>query len=61
MSTLNLTINKQDYQLDNLDSRTTLLDVCRQHLKITGPKKAVTMVNAALVPYLSMGVGSMPV
>ena len=39
MSTLNLTINKQDYQLDNLDSRTTLLDVCRQHLKITGPKK----------------------
>lgn len=39
MPTLNLTINKQDYQLDNLDSRTTLLDVCRQHLKITGPKK----------------------
>ncbi|MFT5097213.1 MAG: xanthine dehydrogenase YagT iron-sulfur-binding subunit, partial [Psychrobacter okhotskensis] len=39
MSTLTLTINKQDYQLDNLDPRTTLLDVCRQHLQITGPKK----------------------
>ena len=39
MSTLTLTINKQDYQLDNLDPRTTLLDVCRQHLRITGPKK----------------------
>ena len=31
MSTLTLTINQQDYQLDNLDPRTTLLDVCRQH------------------------------
>ena len=39
MSTLTLTINKQDYQLENLDARTTLLDVCRQHLRITGPKK----------------------
>ncbi|WP_201595984.1 2Fe-2S iron-sulfur cluster-binding protein [Psychrobacter vallis] len=39
MSTLTLTINKKDYQLDNLDTRTTLLDVCRQHLQITGPKK----------------------
>lgn len=39
MTTLTLSINKQDYQLDNLDPRTTLLDVCRQHLQITGPKK----------------------
>ncbi|MGP9518212.1 MULTISPECIES: 2Fe-2S iron-sulfur cluster-binding protein [unclassified Psychrobacter] len=39
MSTLTLTINKQDYQLESLDARTTLLDVCRQHLQITGPKK----------------------
>ncbi|MBH0006250.1 2Fe-2S iron-sulfur cluster-binding protein [Psychrobacter sp. SWN149] len=39
MSTLTLIINKQDYQLENLDARTTLLDVCRQHLQITGPKK----------------------
>lgn len=39
MSTLTLTINQQEYQLDNLDPRTSLLDVCRQHLQITGPKK----------------------
>ena len=39
MSTLTLTINKQDYQFDDLDPRTTLLDLCRQHLQITGPKK----------------------
>lgn len=39
MTTLTLSINKQDYRLDNLDPRTTLLDVCRQHLQITGPKK----------------------
>lgn len=39
MTTLTLTINKQDYQLDNLDARTTLLDVFRHHLQITGPKK----------------------
>ena len=36
---LTLNINKQEYQFDNLDPRTTLLDVCRQHLQITGPKK----------------------
>ena len=36
---LTLNINKQDYQFDNLDARTTLLDVCRQHLQITGSKK----------------------
>ncbi len=36
---LTLTINKQDYQFDTLDPRTTLLDVCRHHLQITGPKK----------------------
>ena len=36
---LTLTINKQDYPFDDLDPRTTLLDVCRHHLQITGPKK----------------------
>ncbi len=36
---LTLTINKQDYEFDDLDPRTTLLDVCRHHLQITGPKK----------------------
>ena len=39
MSTLTLTINNQQHQLVDLDPRTTLLDVCRQHLQITGPKK----------------------
>ena len=39
MSILTLTINQQDYKFDNLDPRTTLLDVCRHHLQITGPKK----------------------
>lgn len=39
MSNLTLTINQQDYEFDNLDPRTTLLDVCRHHLQITGPKK----------------------
>ena len=39
MSTLTLTINNEDYHFDDLDSRTTLLDVCRQHLQMTGSKK----------------------
>ena len=39
MPTLTLTINKQEHHFDNLDARTTLLDVCRQHLHITGAKK----------------------
>lgn len=39
MTTLTLTINKRDYEFDNLDTRTTILDVCRHHLQITGPKK----------------------
>ena len=39
MSNLTLTINQQDYEFDTLDPRTTLLDVCRHHLHITGPKK----------------------
>ena len=39
MTNLTLTINQQDYDFDNLDPRTTLLDVCRHHLHITGPKK----------------------
>ena len=39
MTNLTLTINKQDYEFDNLDPRTTLLDVCRHHIHITGPKK----------------------
>lgn len=39
MNTLILNINNQDYSFDDLDPRTTILDLCRQHLQITGPKK----------------------
>jgi xanthine dehydrogenase YagT iron-sulfur-binding subunit len=39
MNTLTLNINNQDYSFDDLDPRTTILDLCRQHLQITGPKK----------------------
>lgn len=39
MSTLTLKINNQDHHFDDLDPRTTVLDVCRQHLQMTGSKK----------------------
>ncbi|WP_430738408.1 2Fe-2S iron-sulfur cluster-binding protein [Psychrobacter sp. VH5] len=39
MNTLTLNINNQDYSFEDLDPRTTILDLCRQHLQITGPKK----------------------
>ena len=35
---MKLTINKTDYELD-VDIRTTILDVCREHIGLTGPKK----------------------
>lgn len=39
MTTITLHINGQEHRLDDLDPRTTLLDVCRQHLHLTGSKK----------------------
>lgn len=39
MTTLSLTINNNLYHFEDLDPRTTLLDLCRHHLQITGPKK----------------------
>lgn len=39
MTTLTLTINHQRHVLSDLDVRTTLLDVCRNHLGLTGSKK----------------------
>lgn len=39
MTTLTLTINNNSYQFEDLDPRTTLLDLCRHQLQITGPKK----------------------
>lgn len=38
-STTKLNINQQIYTLSDLDVRTTLLDVCRNHLGLTGSKK----------------------
>ena len=35
---LTLTINQQQHTLTNLDVRTTVLDVCRNHLGLTGSK-----------------------
>lgn len=32
-------INQQDYSVSDLDVRTTLLDLCRNHLGLTGSKK----------------------
>lgn len=39
MTTLTLSINNKSYHFDDLDPRTTLLDLFRHHLQITGPKK----------------------
>ena len=36
---LTLTINQQQHTLTDLDVRTTVLDVCRNHLGLTGSKK----------------------
>lgn len=38
-TTLKLHINGQDYELPDSDVRTTLLDVCRNRLNLTGSKK----------------------
>lgn len=39
MPDITLTINQKSYTLKDLDPRTSLLDACRQHLKLTGSKK----------------------
>lgn len=39
MTTLTLNINNKPYQFEDLDPRTTILDLCCHQLKITGPKK----------------------
>lgn len=36
---LNVTVNKKVYALKNIDSRTTLLDLLRENLQLTGTKK----------------------
>lgn len=39
MPAFTLHINKKPYHFEDLDPRTTLLDLCRHHLHLTGPKK----------------------
>lgn len=39
MPNITLSINQQSYTLTDLDARTSLLDVCRHHLNLTGSKK----------------------
>ena len=39
MSNLTLSINGQTHEFADLDPRTTLLDLCRHHLHLTGSKK----------------------
>ncbi len=42
-----LTVNGRDHQLA-FDTRTSLLDLLREHLQLSGTKKAATTVNAVL-------------
>jgi hypothetical protein len=44
----------------SLDPRSSLLDVLREQLGLTGCKKAATTVSAAPVPYIWMDAGSSP-
>jgi xanthine dehydrogenase YagT iron-sulfur-binding subunit len=46
---VSLRVNGVGHDLD-VDTRTTLLDVLREHLHLTGTKKDVTMASAAPAP-----------
>ena len=56
----NLVVNGVRRTLD-LVPWTTLLDALRDHLALTGKKRAAITVNAAPVPCWSMAGGSIPV
>ncbi len=58
ISTVALTVNGERRELSR--HRTTLLDALREHLKLTGTKRAATTVNAAPVPCWSTVSASMP-
>ena len=55
-----LTVNGVEARLE-VAPWTTLLDALRDHLDLTGTRRAVTMVNAAPAPSLSMIGASIPV
>jgi aerobic-type carbon monoxide dehydrogenase small subunit (CoxS/CutS family) len=51
-----LTVNGHDHQLA-VDARTSLLDLLRDHLALTGTKKAAITVSAAPARCCSMVAG----
>jgi xanthine dehydrogenase YagT iron-sulfur-binding subunit len=55
-----LTINGQSNPL-NIDSRVTLLDLLREHLRLTGTRRAAITANVAPARCWSMGTVSTPV
>ena len=57
---LQLDINDKAYEL-SVDTRTTLLDLLRENLHLTGSKKAVTTVNAVPVRCMSTDSVTYPV
>ncbi len=54
---LTLTVNDQPYSMA-VDPRTSLLDLLREHLALTGAKKDATTASAAHVRYIWMADGS---
>lgn len=59
MGKVTININGSAHALE-LDTRTTLLDVLREHLHLTGTKKAATMASAAPAPSSSTAAASTP-
>jgi aerobic-type carbon monoxide dehydrogenase small subunit (CoxS/CutS family) len=56
-ASVNLTVNGASHSL-MLDARTTLLDLLREHLDLTGTKKAAIRASAVLAPCSLMGAAS---
>jgi xanthine dehydrogenase YagT iron-sulfur-binding subunit len=52
-----LTVNRACYRVVLEDERTTLLDLLREHLELTGTKKGCDAVNAALARCSSINAG----
>ena len=53
MTDITLTVNGSKHHL-SVDIRTTLLDLLRERLGLTGSKKAATKVNVAHAQFCSM-------
>lgn len=59
MAKVTLNVNGKPQALE-VDNHTTLLDALREHLHLTGSKKAATTASAAPVPLSPMAAASMP-